>query len=404
MSELYSSYPDFQVDSNPNDIDDESKWAKFGKKGRAVPAITNLSRGDVLTNSNPSASYDIKYEATGFQNVKLTNPNAVCPAKPLILGRQHFIIPKEKVLEMCGNSSYYSTNTKYKSGSGSSVDLFTAVMRMIDTFLDFLKPNYDFSFNASQECNPMWNGKHIQGSVSCYIDVNIYTGDDEGSYTIEARRIMGDAKPFFSFYREFKALVTGIVPEYRPQQLQFKPLDAQELSDVDFNKAVEPIFRMTSSEFYETRLEGVKMLCDFVGNHNEQVDSVDFITKCVESLETLVFDSFTDICHHAIIALGCAVQKPCYRATMVSSRALPFLFHMLKEVLEPMYESIQVQRESANILATLARDDPRGVLENLQLNPNEFKVWTKKVVEFQCDDELYQFSAELRDNLVNAAA
>ena len=195
-------------------------------------------------------------------------------------------------------------------------------------------------------------------------------------------------------------MVTGIVPPEKPQQLQFKPLDAKKLSDVDFLRSVKPMFHMACSEFYESRLEASKMLCDFIVKHNEQVELPDFVTECVAHLEKLVFDSFTDVSHHAIIAIASVVDRPCYQNALVSSHALPFLFNMLEKVPEPMFDSIQVRRESASILATLSKVNPRGVAENLQLFPGEFKAWVKKAEELRCDAELYNLTCELRQNLI----
>ena len=146
MSDFYGFISEKIVDFNQNDVDDESKWAKYGKKGRGIAAVTNFSSSNHFTTSSLA---DTPYEPAGIHkitNSKITNSPNICPEKPLLIGRHNFMIPKSKVEEMCGSSEQGKMSNENEQ--------FMTCTRMINAFLEFLKP-YDFSFISSKEYPPM---------------------------------------------------------------------------------------------------------------------------------------------------------------------------------------------------------------------------------------------------------
>jgi len=313
-----------------------------------------------------------------------TSNNSPCGGKPMILSRTHFTIESAKANDLCG----------------TDMDVFTTMTRTITAYLSCFVNEYDFSFITPKNASPLWKGKYIQGSVSCDIDINIYTGDSPESFIVEASRMKGDSKPFHTFYREFKSLVLN-TKEEGLSSLVFSSLPvAKVLSKEQFLHSVRCIFNMATAKYVDSRVEATKMLCDLLSQpHNQYLQLPEFSTACVNHLEALIVDDFDDVRQFAIIAFASLKDIPGYQEKLVRSKALPLIFSMVEFVPEPMYETIQVRRECARLLAALAQFEPRAVMENLQSSDKKV-VQDWKLEKLACDATLHNFAATARDSLL----
>lgn len=331
------------------------------------------------------SSFDIPYERVLVQH------NYEIPEQPMLLTPNHFIINR--------------TQAPFVSIAEDKTERFNDLKKLINAFLGCFT-SYDFSFIV-QDNYPMWKGKYIQGSSSCEIDLYVYSGDSSDDYIIEAIRIKGDAKPFHAFYKDFKSQLTNKIDE-PTKEMHLTLLPAPPLTETQFLHAVAPFFAMSKCEFFETRLEAVKMLCDLLGRHSEHLNSPVFVQGCVQSLEALVIDDFEDVRQHAIIAFNLLVKSPypSFRLALVRSTALPMLLSMVDRPPEPAYETLQVRREAAHVLATLAKFDAAGVLATLQEGGGGGVLeWAKRVPDLQsCDQALYQSAFLAKEHLTKGLA
>lgn len=307
----------------------------------------------------------------------------LCPTQPIVLMPTHFTINPHE----CGCSSMFDRRTQFEK-----------VLRMIEACLSYFSL-YDFSFVAPHEYPPMWQGKYIQGSQSCEIEINIYT-DSKESYIVEASRVKGDSKPFYNFYKEFQSLMLNIPDDSRLQDCHLSCLPAAKLSESQFLQAVTPIFNMAKSEYFDSRLEASKIICDLLAHHHDHLQHAEFITACVASLEVLILDDIQDVREHAILAFASIVNIPGYQALMVQSCALPAIFNMMESMAEPKFDTIQVRRESAAIVAALSRYDAQSVLNNIDRDRMMVLEWTSKLELLKCDTTLYNYAVEVKKNLL----
>lgn len=361
---------------NPNENEDEAKLDQL--RYRSMMTIPEFS--DHFNHSLDLPCVSVSYTG-GSDNSML------CPVKPMVLCKTHFTIESSTLHELC-DSSLLDKRSK-----------FDKIVRMIDAYLAYFC-FYDFTFAAQASFPPMWQGKYIQGSQSCELDIHIYSDDgQEENYIIEANRVKGDAKPFHSFYKEFLSLVLNLSEEVCHNQFEASPLPVARLTESQFQQAVSPIFKMTMSPYFDARLEASKMLCDLIMHNHEHLQVKDFVTTCLAHLEVLLVDYFDDVRQHAIVAFASLVNIPCYQAEMVRSTALPLIFSMIENVVEARFDSIQVRRESASVLAALSRYDPQGVVDNIEGGGMMVQEWANRVEQLKCDPALYSSAIEIKENL-----
>jgi hypothetical protein len=364
-----------------NELDDENYLDQL--QYRSLEVVPDFS--DHFTRS----SIDIPYEAPTFRSSTSADNSLLCAMQPMILNRTHFVIESAKANGICGGLDVFGR--------------FRTMTRTITAYLSCFN-EYDFSFVTPEYGSPMWKGKYLQGSVSCEIDLNIYTGDSPDAFIIEASKMKGDAKPFHAFYREFKSVVTNT-----PEVVRGSPFNCSSLpgtqSKEQFLHAVRCIFNMATAEYFDSRLEATKMLCDLLSQpHNQHLQIPEFASACVEHLEALLVDDFDDVRQFAIIAFTSLKDIPGYKVKLVKSRALPLIFSMVEYVPEPMYETIQVRRECACFLAALAQFDARAVIDNLQSTGNGknfLQGW--KLENLACDSTLHNYAAKARDSLLKVS-
>mmetsp|Transcript_23830 Transcript_23830/g.32644 ORF Transcript_23830/g.32644 Transcript_23830/m.32644 type:complete len:411 (-) Transcript_23830:1583-2815(-) len=214
----------------------------------------------------------------------------------------------------------------------------------------------------------VWHGKHIRGAVCCYFDIFVYSDRRSDKFIIEGVKTKGDPKPFVYFFKDFKRKFIPSIETAKPQILcNFGSLSCSPITDDEYYQGLQPIFRMAQATNYEARLEAAKMLCDLFQQNQSQLQLPEVMQACVQSLEGLVQDNFPDIKQHAIMAMSILSDLQCYKSDLITSSSLAVVVSLVTENPEPnlSYETIQIRRECAKILITLAQFNAAGVVESI---------------------------------------
>lgn len=304
-------------------------------------------------------------------------------------------------------SSLFNTHLKIHLENHRSVhDIIQTISILFEAF-----PEYDFTYVESLST---WKGKYINGSLCCVLSVHLFCDiervDESTNYSapteyiVEANRISGDAKPFYTFFSRFRALLmtqettpnTFYMPDsdttssslQRPSPCQAQPPNSTEslhleefhrshsqvLSGLDFLHSIAPILKLAKeSPYYESKLEAARMLCDVVASHEQAEVAVGepaFASQLVEALNSLVVHSgFSAVKEQAIITLGRYVDIPGYARYVVRTEMVSLLLYLVANPPDPLlaFECLQLRRECARIMTILVSCDPHAVLEKLEV-------------------------------------
>jgi len=334
----------------------------------------NFGKGDLSIESNLFT----KSRNSVFDNLTKNSNVNTCPERPYTLMRTHFELDSAKM--------------------GVSKDGKSKFEKIVETMniclTDFSE--YDFTFFPPGDC--MWKGKFLQGSSHCEIHVHIYSNSPSPVYIIEANRVEGDSKPFFNFYREFKSLMLNVADEKPVNNFFFDPLPSCTITKEQFLGGIKPIFIMAKESFYESRLEGVKMLCDLAAHPEKPLLQLpECREKVLECLETLVTDNFDHVRQHTMCAFALFVEVPGYAEAMAVSKSLAVLLNYIENPQQPAYETIQARRECARVLAFLAKNNAAAALSNLRANAALDEFFAR--VDGLQDQKLKNQAVLLRDRL-----
>lgn len=228
-------------------------------------------------------------------------------------------------------------------------------------------PQFDsIDFSADDSTANLWHCKYISGCIcSCFI---LFVYENCDSYIIEVNKTRGDREPFVQFFSKLKALfIPGKSEGALQQPYNFGSLPCCPISDEDFWKGLQPVFRMARATNYEARLESAKMLCDLFQHKQPQLQNMDVMKACIESAELLIHDRFPEVQDFAVIAMSLMAEvDDSYKMEWMHSSAL---FAVVKMVVETPkspslnYEMIQTRRECAKILVTLAAESNAQLLK-----------------------------------------
>jgi hypothetical protein len=375
--------PEFLSADNIADVRSLDSLAKF----RSISLRTETEDNHAIQN----VSYSKGGDSSGYATMNTAYPKSLdtifqlsppdsssCPERPYCLMRTHFELDSMKM-----NPS--------KDGKSK----FDKIMEAIDTCLNEFS-EYDFTFD---DC--MWKGKYLQGSSHCEIHVHIYTQSPPSlTYIIEANRVEGDSKPFFNFYREFKALILN-TPDVKPvNNFYFEPLSSSKISPDQFLGGVKPIFIMSAEPFFESRLEAAKMLCDLALHPDRSLLQLpDCREQCLVALEKLVTDDFEYVRQHAMCALSAFVDIPGYPELMVRSNVVSVMLAQIENPREPSYETIQCRRECSRVLASLVKYDVSAVMATLLRCGAAVEECLQKVEDIR-DKRLKYQAAKMRDAML----
>lgn len=386
--------PDELVDFNPNDFDqdDDQSSGKISFRKERGFDTGGVSLAGEYPERVSQYGLDNPYEPQQFEDVMGALNVKYCPYKPPVLSKTHFVLDASKFSLPTSNHSHN--------------ELYIASVKVITFALKYIA-SYDFSYILDGTM-PMWKGKYIQGSVSCEIDLNMYKGEVANSFIVEAIKVKGSARPFYDFYREFKALGTKSGESSAHTLFMMTPLETPKMDKKEFFNSVEPIFRMASCEYCESRLEGSKVLCDIISAGHEHVCSTEFVQRCVAHLEILVQDDFDDVSQHAVIAFNMLANLPNLNLEMVSimvnSKALPCIFDLIQRPEGHPWDTIQVRREAAALLTKLAGhniDASDAVKNNLcQGSGHVLSEWQKhKLPMLRFDQNLFETASLMCEKL-----
>ena len=156
------------------------------------------------------------------------------------------------------------------------------------------------------------------------------------------------------------------------------------MSDEQFLEGIQPIFRMAEHS-NESRVQCAKMLCDVSQKDAHYLELSAFRPQCVKMLESLVMDESDDVRQYAVMAVAAFVELPSYKEALMSSAVLPVLFHLVENHVDAQqaYETAQVRRTAARVIALLSRTHPYTVRSELQQQACDVAGWLQRVACLQ---------------------
>lgn len=312
-------------------------------RSKLPPTATFTLREENLANDDPFQKQATRDWSETLKDISNPLQAYNFPQRPQMLMRHHFEVDKEAF-------------------NGNAAELVVFIQTK-------LLP--DFESIAFADFNSevgVWHGKHIRGAICCYFDVFVYSDRKSDKFIVEGVKTKGDPKPFIVFFKDFKSKFIPSNDSNKPQMLcNFGSLSCSPITDDEYYRGLMPIFRMAEATNYEARLEAAKMLCDLFQQNQSQLQLPEVMQACVRSLEALVKDGFEDIKQHAIMAMSVLSDLQCYKSDLITSSSLAVVVSLVTENPEPnlSYETIQIRRECAKILITLAQFNAAGVVESI---------------------------------------
>jgi hypothetical protein len=213
-----------------------------------------------------------------------------------------------------------------------------------------------------------WRGKYLCGASSIDVEVHLYHGG-AGRFTVAAQKVACDCSMnnvFGTFFNAMKSALCNDPTSQRtaPARKQFSipTTSLVTVRDEDFVEGVTCVFKMCDSNT-DGRVAGVKMLCDVSRKSAHFLELAAFQPKCVELLESLIQDEQDEVRQHAVMAVAAFAELDSYREAFLRSEVLPALFLLVENC---QYETAQMRRTAASILALLCRTHPYSVRSELE--------------------------------------
>jgi hypothetical protein len=229
-----------------------------------------------------------------------------------------------------------------------------------------------------------WRGKYLCGASSIDLEVHLYSGGAR-SYTVAAQKVTCECSlnnVFNTFFNAMKSALCNDPTNQRaaPARKLFSipTTSLVTVSDEDFLEGVNCVFKMCDSST-EARVQGVKMLCDVSRKSAHFLELAAFRPKCVELLESLIQDEQDEVRQHAVMAVVAFAELDSYREAFLRSEVLPALFLLVENC---QYETAQMRRTAASILALLCRTHPYSVRSELEQRDHtvDLNGWMQRVV------------------------
>ena len=156
------------------------------------------------------------------------------------------------------------------------------------------------------------------------------------------------------------------------------------VTDEEFLQGIQPVFRMAEHS-NESRVQCAKMLCDVSQKDAHYLELSAFRPQCVKMLESLVMDESEDVRQYAVMAVAAFVELPSYKEAFMSSAVLPVLFNLVENNVDAQqaYETAQVRRTAARVIALLSRTHPYTVRSELQQQACDVAGWLQRVACLQ---------------------
>lgn len=318
---------------------------KFRSASVVIPSSTSgISNINAPCTTEGIQSTPKRYDVIKSEKLKGNSECRIQNQRPHILMRTHFEISKE-------------------SFPFSIVDhIETNILPKFDS-IDF---SADFYCSDDGLGANVWHGKYIYGAICSSFDLFVY--EERNTYIIEVNKTRGDSKPFVQFFSQLKALFIPLKEvTAQPSLCNFGSLSCRPISDEDFSKGLQPVFRMAKAPNYEARLESAKMLCDLFQHKQSQLQNDDIRKACIECIELLIHDVFPDVQEFAVMAMSLMAEVDhSYKMDLMHSSALLVIVKMVVDSPKSPslnYETIQTRRECAKILVTLAAENNYHMLK-----------------------------------------
>ena len=215
----------------------------------------------------------------------------------------------------------------------------------------------------------------------------MYQDQAANRFAVAVRKTSGDCSlsgTFTNFFNAMKAALSTDAAAGVPARKAFciPPMKCSvTVSDEDFVEGVQPIFRMgAASSCLESRIQSAKMLCDVSQKEARYLELTAFRPACVELLEALVTDESEDVRQHAVMAVASFAELASYKEAFLHSCVLPVLFGLVENCSEAqqVYETAQVRRTAAAVLALLSRTHPYSVRSELQRQQCDVAAWLQR--------------------------
>eukprot|EP01036_Dinobryon_divergens_P033254 gene33254-42998_t len=339
----------------------------MSKYRSVAPSPTSGGNNNALCTTEGIQSTSKPYDVNKLVKPKGDSGCLIKNHRPFLLMRTHFEISKESFAPL------------------SIVDhIESNILPKFDS-IDF---SADLYFTSDGLGANVWHGKYIYGAICSSFDLFVY--EERNSYIIEVNKTRGDSKPFAQFFYQLKALFIPVKKEVtsQPTLYNFGSLTCRPISDEDFLKGLQPVFRMAKATNYEARLESAKMLCDLFQHKQSQLQNMDVRKACIESVELLIHDIFPDVQEFAVMAMSLMAEVDhSYKMELMRSSALLVIVKMVVDNPKSPslnYETIQTRRECAKILVTLAAESnyhllKESIIEQAGMDEKFLQNWLNQV-------------------------
>ncbi|KAJ1423903.1 hypothetical protein B484DRAFT_451745 [Ochromonadaceae sp. CCMP2298] len=281
-------------------------------------------------------------------------------------------------------------------------DYGSVVQAIHDTLL--AQEDHDFSFVDHEH---MWRGKYLQGSCCFEMDVNLYHDSAANNFIVAVRKVKCDSGltgAFNKFYRELKTALG--TPQPAPPKGPCFPSrcpGASAVTDKDFLDGVKSVFRMAYC-LLENRVQAAKMMFDISQKDAHFLELPGFSVEAVKVLEALVSDEAEDVRQHAVMAVAAFVELASYKEAFMRSSMLSVLFGLVENCPDSLqaYESAQVRRTAAAIMAVLSRTHPYTVRSELHSQACDVAAWLRRANCLQ-DSRTREAAMTIKESLEDVA-
>jgi hypothetical protein len=252
-----------------------------------------------------------------------------------------------------------------KCDYGESVGKIAKVLKMFD--------NFCFAYS---EKDKVFKVNYID--LICSVEVRVSLFSNNEMAVVEVNNYSnGDANVFYSFYREFKSLLTGNKDKLQPPINHFtnsllrskKNNFGGELTKEEISNAHQIMKKMMEKR--ESRLEATKLIGSLLSRSDESCQSEEFLSQCLDYLTQLLVDDedgMKQICEvkqRAVLALShITFCKQVPKDKIIKSDAVPIIFNMVVDG-PKSYDLIRCTEECVRIMIFLAQCNLREVWENI---------------------------------------
>jgi len=229
------------------------------------------------------------------------------------------------------------------------IDLVSRISQKLD---EYFEVSYHF---FPDQCR--WEIVFLRGSSRSKFEINVYR-ENSSSFLVEGNRLSGDSSSFHNVYCEIQSSLTkNTKPAKKNRTLECFPLPATEqLSMDDAMSAIKPILSMATAEQLESRVEGVKMLCDLSLQPDLQSTLIE--AGGIDVLMELIHIDFCSCNQYAMCALAnLSSSRSCQEILIKGTKFIQTLVSMITD---GPYHTAEMRRECARTFANLCSGVSNG--------------------------------------------